>query len=110
MTFTKASLRPAETPGAFILDNDGDEQLLFAEDLVRLRALIDAALPREAHNHEATDPDAHVVFDSVCCGARLYRCEVISYATEDTVDVPSKPIISQGETVCRSCGHDLYPF
>lgn len=112
MTFTKATLRPAETPGAFILDNDGDEQLLFAEDLDHLRHLIDQVLDKpHVHNTDATDPDAHVIFDSVCCGAQLYRCDQGGdYSLANDTPLPSKPIIRQGEDACRSCGAPLAQF
>jgi hypothetical protein len=50
-----------------------------------------------AHNDAPADPDTHIVFKSVCCAARIYRCDVL-------VDgLPSKPTIHQGETACRAC-------
>ena len=90
--------------GLFILTADGDRLMLSAADLAQLRTLIDEQLPRTPHNHESSDPDAHVLFDSVCCGAQLYRCSAL-------VDgLPSKPIIRHGEDACRSCGESLAQF
>ena len=88
---------------AFRLDNGTDSLLLTAADLEQLRHAIDAVVPH-VHNTEPCDPDAHVMFDSVCCGATLYRCTAVQDG------VPCKPIIRQGEDVCRSCGADLIPF
>jgi len=99
------NLRPSTAAGCFALDVDGDQLLITADDLAALRALIDQQLPRGEHNHASADPDAHVLFDSVCCGAQLYRC---STTTDD--GLPSKPLISHGETTCRSCGEMLAQF
>src|SRR5262245_24452197 len=85
-------------------DEDADELAFSAADLEQLRGLIDQLLPRGEHNHEIADPDAHVVFDSVCCGAQLYRCTAV------TDGLPSKPLIRHGEDACRSCGADLAQF
>ena len=104
MTFANAKLRPANTPGAFILDNDGDEQLMFVEDLQHIRDLVDQLLPRTPHNHDANDPGGHVLFASICCGAQLYRCAAVQDG------LPSKPIIHNGETQCRECGAALAQF
>lgn len=106
MNLAHFKLVQASVPGYYSFDNDGDTLLLDQGDLEQLRALIDQLLPRGEHNHAAADPDAHVIFDSVCCGARLYRCgSVISHT-----DLPSKPIIHHGENACRSCGAVLLPF
>ena len=105
MSLPNLRLYPGNTPGTFILDSDyNDPQLLFVEDLQHLRDLVDGLLPRTPHNHDATDPDAHVLFASVCCGAQLYRCGVVADG------LPSKPIIAQGEASCRVCGAELAQF
>lgn len=99
------NLRPAIVDnGLYVLDTDGEPQLLTTSDLEALRALIDAQLPRGEHNHEVADPDAHVLFPSVCCGAQLYRCEQLQGP------LPSKPLIAHGENTCRNCGATLIPF
>lgn len=83
-------------------DGDGaDIRALTEADLRTLRQLIDEVLPPQAHNHQPADPEAHVVFGSVCCPAQLYRCPVL------VAGRPSKPIISAGETSCRQCGTTL---
>jgi hypothetical protein len=86
---------------AFRLDMGPDDSLLLtAADLEQLRHLIDTLVPH-AHNERPADPDAHVLFASVCCASQLYRCSAL-------VDgLPSKPIVSQGETSCRECGAEL---
>ena len=88
---------------AFRLDNGSDSILLTAADLEQLRHQIDAMVPH-VHNTEPNDPDAHVIFDSVCCGAKLYRCSVV------TDGLPCKPIIYLDEDACVSCGADLLAF
>jgi len=86
-------------------DPDDTEEVAFSDaDLEQLRSLIDQLLPRGEHNHEVADPDAHVLFDSVCCGAQLYRCERLDGP------LPSKPLIAHGEDACRNCGVPLAQF
>ena len=98
-------------PGMFsmgsrsVLDSHNlDAQLVTQADLEQLRDLIDQQLPRHVHNTNPTDPDGHVVFDSVCCGARLYRCAALTHG------LPSKPVLYLDEDACASCGADLAVF
>jgi len=88
-------------------DEDTDEVAFSAEDLAQLRDLIDAALPRHAHNSKPSDPDAHVLFGSVCCSAKLYRCSRFVDAGVGDGLLPAKPIVSAGETSCTQCGEQL---
>lgn len=57
----------------------------------------------QAQRELPSDPDAHVRFTSVCCGARIYRCAVL----DELGQLPSKPLVSQGEATCRTCGAEL---
>jgi len=103
--FHALQLAPATLKGAFRLtsrtigtwDEDADVQLYTEADLRELRSLIDQALPQHVHNPNDADPDAHLLFDSICCGALLYRCSTLMDG------LPSKPIVSAGEARCRQC-------
>ena len=99
------ALTPSSAEGMFSLDIDGDVLLLNRDNLEQLRAHLDQLLPRGEHNHEPSDPDAHVIFDSVCCGAQLYRCSAVLLG-----GLPAKPTIRHGENSCRDCGAVLLPF
>ena len=101
-------------PGMFtmgsrsVLDSHNlDAQLVTQADLEQLRQLLDEALPRHVHNTDdewTTDPSAHAIFKSVCCDARIYRCDLL-------IDgLPSTPLVSQGEDACRTCGVVLAQF
>jgi len=86
---------------AFRLDLGPDDTIMLTQaDMLQLRQLIEQQLPR-LHNHKECDPEGHVVFSSVCCSAQLYRCPI-------TIEgLPSKPIVSAGESSCSQCGVPL---
>ena len=104
MNLAALTLEPSHAAGLFALGVDGELLLLDQADLEQLRSLLDQVLPRHAHNTDECDPDGHVLFTSVCCGAQLYRCAATAEG------LPSKPLIHQGEASCRTCNQLLAQF